>query len=203
MNLYKINPSDKARQFMKMCGVPNGLLSPFTLDLTKLLVPFNHGNKTVKVISRSQQLNCWQFLQTKFSPYVLIIASVDNYLQARQLATILLWRNLLNSLNHSKTSALPVWHNPAGQYPNQLLLDYHNGKYREPSLLVLDNVYTDMSSHKRDKVSDILQTMNDRPQVIIFRGDDPNGYCTEQLGIKPNYRLQLGRTSNKSNILKI
>ena len=193
--LFKVNPSDKAAQFLQLANVPKGLLAPFSFDLSKILATANIGNQTsAKLLPVAKQIEYFTRLRIDYSPYVAIVCSVDNYSLARQISTVIFWAHLQHCLNNDKLrGSMPHWLSVINDFKNEFMDNYNDGLHAAANLLVLDNIYADMPSTKLDKVIDVLQTLCDRPRLILFRGKDAYKYCVETLGVRPNMLLNVSK----------
>ena len=207
MTKINIKPTEKAKSFMRMQGVPTGLLREFNIDLDNSLAPvdINDDGKEV-IISEEKQLEVFNRLckQPKYNPFVLVINSQHFFLQARQITTILFWSYMQNCLNKSDefNGELPTWVVATNEYKNHLLEKQEKGQMHFPLPIVIDSIYSDAPMNKLDKVHDWVSVFCDRPIILVMHTEDPFGFCINKLGCRPNMIMNLARpVSKKINVI--
>jgi len=197
--IVKVKISNKARHILSLQGVPSGLLQPFSLKPDDLLqnfpLPSVNECDATKWIDTDTQLDWLNLIleDLPITPYTLMCINTPRFFKARQLALLLFWRYLVDSMNHPRTyhDSLPIWRSVNLNFRNYLLEEYASGKHTRPNLLVIDGVYHDMPNIKCDKLHDIMQTLCDRPRILIFHGPDPFNFCVNALGTRPTYILNM------------
>lgn len=195
---FNIKISHKARQLLLLHGAPAAIVRPHTLDLSRTLsiAEINSG-KINRAISSKKQLTWFKHLyqDLPIEPKIIISNSMDFYEQARIIGLLLFWRYLSYSLNYPDIfhASTPLWYIPEAGFNTTPQEQYRRGRHREPNLLVVDLIHDDMPAAKVDKVHDLLQTMCDRPRLLLIRSQQPYNYCLNKLGVRPNMLFNIER----------
>jgi hypothetical protein len=201
---WRINPNGRARQFLILHGVPGGLIQAVDLNLVNLSAPLDIGQRRTMVIEANRQTQWFTTVRAKIpiTPFVYLITSENRFLIARQTAVLLFWSYLLNAMNFPETmhNSRPLWHIPNTEFKNELLIEHTAGRHSQPNMLVLDGLSTNMPPSKISKVHDIVQTICDRPIILLIHGPKPFHYCVDNLGVRPKYLLNIAPSPKRHQV---
>lgn len=116
--------------------------------------------------TRQKQLGMMEdFLATPFAPRNFCITSAPNDGMAKLLAAWMMQHALERRPVHS---SLPLWIDLLGGFDNKYVTNKVGA-----SLLVLNNVGTDSTQPKMEKLRDIMETYTDIPKIVVAHGCDP------------------------------
>lgn len=201
---WQINPNGKARQFLILHGVPGGLLQTIDFSLDNLSAPLDIGQRRTMVVEPDRQAHWFTTIRAKtpITPFVYLITSEHRFMLARQTAVVLFWAYLSNAMNYPEThhNSRPLWHIPNAEFKNELLIEYTAGRHTQPNVLVLDGLSTNMPASKISKVHDIVQSICDRPTILLIHGPKPFQYCIDNFGVRPKYLLNIAPSPKRHQV---
>lgn len=119
-----------------------------------------------KAFTRQRQLQMFEsFLADPLAPRSFCITSAPNDSMAKLLAAWMMQYAIGKDIN---THKLPLWIDLMGGFENKFVVNKVGA-----SLLVLNNVGTDSTQPKLEKLRDILETYTDIPKIVVAHGCDP------------------------------
>lgn len=128
-----------------------------------------------KAFNQSRQIEWFdEFLEEPFRPMNYCLVSAPNDGLAKMLAAFMMQHALAH--NSSKV-ALPLWVDLLGGFENRIVEQKVNA-----SLLVLNNVGTNSTQPKLEKLRDIIETYSQVPKIVIAHGCDPYQFFCRHLG---------------------
>jgi hypothetical protein len=92
----------------------------------------------------------------------------------------------------------PLWHKVFGGFGDELR---DNGKFDNPSMLIISNIGIDSTPMKVEKVRDILEKYTAVPRIVIVNGCCPMKFFATKLFLPMNYGFYVG-SDNKTTVLE-
>lgn len=92
----------------------------------------------------------------------------------------------------------PLWHKVYGGFGDEIR---DNGKFDNPSMLIISNVGVDSTSLKVEKVRDILEKHTTLPRIVVVNGCDPMKFFATKLYLPMDYGFYIGSDS-KTTVLE-
>jgi hypothetical protein len=132
------------------------------------------------------------FLADPFEPINYCVVSAPDDGRAKLLAAYMMQHCLKH---HNSHTALPMWVDLVAGFDNPLVV--HKSK---PSMLVINNVGTDSTNPKMEKLRDILEVYASIPRVVIAHGCDPYTFFKQYLALPIHGLAYITNASMKKSI---
>jgi hypothetical protein len=177
-NKTKIKLNDRYLAILRDRGMNGSVLKQRPFDFKPVSFTSNVDGLKPKMFSSKRQLEWFeQFLEDPFVPRTYCLVSAPNDGMAKLLAAFMMQHAAINA---NSRVALPLWHDLTGGFNNPLINE-RNGKAQGASLLILNNVGSQSTQPKLEKLRDVLETYTDIPKVVVATGCDPYMFFTKYL----------------------
>ena len=207
----KFTYTEDQTRLLKICGVPSGLVYPFSTKVKDHVRSHVENNqeegKAPFSLSSSDQMSVLKALSnlSLAPPQKIVLSANEEITNLRRF--MVPW--FCNAAEYTKNNpaktmgALPVWNYIDFSF-NDRLMDILRGRDTEISfgqfkpLLVLDGVFTDSSPNKVEKLRDILNLSLDHCVVLLLGGENPYSFCKTRLGFAPKQFAVLASPRNRT-----
>lgn len=174
----KIKLQDKLLPILRDRGMNGSVLRQRPFDFKPSSFTSNIEGLKPKLFSFKKQVQWFEeFLEDPFVPRTYCLVSAPNDGMAKLLAAFMMQHAALNM--HSRV-ALPLWHDLTGGF-NNTLIDSKNARAQGASMLIMNNVGSQSTQPKLEKLRDILETYTDIPKIVVATGCDPYMFFTRYL----------------------
>lgn len=171
--------------------------TPFRLSDVALDIKIELQKETVLIGKRRQSQDFKQLWDDPYlGPYTLCISSSPSEVMAQMTAMRLFLRAIAATRKHS-LPGVPRWHTIYGGWGDKLRDEERD---REINFLVLDNVVSDSTATKIEKLRDILKRYGDIPKVIVTSSESPIDFMSTTLKMGVNFALWLGFKRKQNNV---
>ena len=191
---YRLNLDKKTLPILLSKGLPSSVAAIDRLDFKPTTFTSAIEGLKPKTFTLAKQLKMFDdFMDSPMAPKTYCIVSAPNDSQAKWLAAFMMQTALKTKGNHDP---MPIWHNLLAGFSNPLIDDRI-----KTSCLVLNNVGTESTAPKLEKLRDCLETFDNIPKIVVATGCDPFMFFTKHLYLPVNSVFYLTKEIVKRTII--